>query len=204
MTTPTPISNPSPGSRAGAASDPLAALPDAATLARIANEFFSALPGSAEKGALLTPFAASSPAPALAPGGGIPSAVPGPSANPQEHAGLAAHASSLAPHAAAANSLPDTASTAIPALDGRVGGPSLGVPQTYAAALPLVSVPISAAASAPEGVPGPSTPYYFLGEASGYPSGLQPQSRLGTPSDDRVTAQPFALPGAAELRALIE
>lgn len=176
-------------------------LPDVATLTRLAGEFFSALPGGLPKP---TPPQALGgvPAPAhVLPGGTstgpltqgpqlpgtlAPGANVAPN-NPQSVLSLGASAPSLQPHAAAPNGLPDTAVVAAPALDSRLGGQALGVPQ------------VTAAPSAqPHSTP--STPYYFLGEASGYPSTGQ---AAAAPRDDRVSAQSFGLPGADELRALL-
>ncbi len=84
--------------------------------------------------------------------------------------------------------------------------PVLGVPTQYAAALPQ--------AASGHGLPGPahpvsapSSPYYFLGEASGYQSAAPhagvAASEAGAP-DDRVSAQPFHLPGTDALARLID
>src|SRR5450830_1550648 len=106
--------------------------------------------------------------------------------NPQSVLSLGASTPSLQPHAAAPNGLPDTAVVAAPALDSRFGGQALGVPQVAAA--PSAQPPST-----------PSTPYYFLGEASGYPS----SPAVAAPRDDRVSAQSFGLHGADDLRALL-
>ena len=180
MTTPTPTSN------AGSTAI-LSGLPDAVALARLANEFFSALPGSGGSIAGLAPVTAPVN---LAPG------------NQNDTGALLARAPSLAPDAAAPNGLPDVATAAVPATHGR-GGSTLGVPEAYAAALPI-------AASAPafpsfDAVPAPlpSTPYYFVGESSGYPSALPKSAALPSNGDDRVAAQSFGLPGADALHKLI-
>lgn len=115
-------------------SDPLpAGLPDEATLARMAAEFFAALPG-----------------------GGVPvTAVPLPG-------GAAAPQAALVPQTSPA---PQPAS--LPAEVPVVAGFAvLGVPEAYAAALPAVPE-TSRAPFVPASLP--STPYYFFGEAAGYP-----------------------------------
>ncbi|MEK6297485.1 MAG: cysteine desulfurase, partial [Paraburkholderia tropica] len=165
MTIPTPTVNP-----AAVEHPPLpGGLPDPATLASLANAFFSALPGgksgvsapvvaspdvSAGSGATgglpsALPAAApilasvSNPAPAgspLAGPGGTGTGVPGfappqgkapglnlaPSA-PTHVLSLGNRAPALAPHAAAANGLPDSAVSIAPALEPRAGGALLGV-----------------------------------------------------------------------------
>ncbi len=121
-----------------------AGLPDENVLARLAGEFFSALP---------TAFGG---APAL----DIPRAPeseirPG-DAGPQLSAALP-----VAP-VRAETVPPDHAHTA-----GRAGNPAFGVPEAYAAALPTFSPPASPPPLAP------STPYYFLGEAGAHQSAPQ-------------------------------
>jgi cysteine desulfurase/selenocysteine lyase len=78
--------------------------------------------------------------------------------------------------------------------------PDLPVPAQYAAALPHVGSPAQSAAHAG----GLGSPYYFLGEAFGAAAPAGATARSG-PTDDRVTAKPFALPGEFDLgRALAE
>jgi cysteine desulfurase/selenocysteine lyase len=96
----------------------------------------------------------------------------------------------LAPASVTPTGVPDTLATSAPTSDGRVGGGALGVPEAYAAALPQVD-------AAPALVP--SSPYYFVGESSAY---HMPVPQVAAP-DDRVTTQPFNLPGAGDLRALL-
>lgn len=72
-----------------------------------------------------------------------------------------------------------------------------GVPEAYAPALPSTEL-APAFPQSPERVPAPSTPYYFLGEASALPSSVPV-----IPNDGRVLAQSFGLPGADELHALL-
>lgn len=172
---------------------------DVGALAKLAGEFFAALPG--ERAA---PQTALNVAPSVTALGGVPAPVnvlpaglslgplgngpqlPGtmaPGANaapqsPQSVLNLGASTPSLVPHAAAPNGVPDHASIVPPAVDGRVGSGSLGVPQAYA----------------------PSASYYFLGESAGYPTAVQ---SFEVPREDRVSAQSFGLPGADDLRALL-
>jgi cysteine desulfurase/selenocysteine lyase len=214
---------PTPTSDPGLAADPgRLGLPDVATLTRLASEFFAALPGQAA-----TPSVSSlSSAPAvtsLPAAGGVPlpdhlqpggSALPPLAKGPQlpgtvapganlvpttpQHAGAqVAKAPALVPHAAAPNGLPDNAATVPPALDGRLGGVALGVPQAYAAALPAVERPSAGGAAAPAAS---ASPYYFIGEPPAVPAAA---SRPAVPLDDRVTAKAFGLPGDDALRALL-
>jgi cysteine desulfurase/selenocysteine lyase len=179
---------------------------DVAALAQLAGQFFSALPGQAPA---LTPIQTSTPAlggvpapanvlPAgssLGPLGNGPQ-LPGTLAaganaipqSPQSVLNLGASIPSLLPHSAAPNGVPDHAAIVPPAVDGRLGSAALGVPQAYSPA----SVPVSP--------PVPSSPYYFLGDANGYPSTLP---HFEVPREDRVSAQSFGLPGADDLRALL-
>ena len=181
---------------------------DVGALAQLAGQFFAALPGQVPE-PTATPALGGVPAPVsvlpagsslgpLANGPQLPGTLaPGANAapqSPQSVLNLGASTPSLLPHSAAPNGVPDHASIVPPAVDGRVGGGSLGVPQAYAPALP----PVSGASR--ERAPLPSTPYYFLGEASGYPASLQ---HFDVPREDRVSAQSFGLPGADDLRALL-
>jgi cysteine desulfurase/selenocysteine lyase len=75
----------------------------------------------------------------------------------------------------------------------------LVVPEAYAASLPAVPES-SRFPLAPVSVP--STPYYFLGEASAYPS--QGPAELPLPTENRVDARSFGLPGEGELRQLLQ
>ena len=85
----------------------------------------------------------------------------------------------------AANTRPDVAN----ATNAPTTGLAQNVPQGYAAALPAID-------AAPQGVPGPSTPYYFLGEASGYPSALPAGTAL-------PPAQSYKLPSDNDLHGLL-
>lgn len=92
--------------------------------------------------------------------------------------------------------------TPLPVAPDRVeptaGGAGLGVPEAYAAALPQAAIaPALPSAGVSEAAPGflPSSPYYFLGEASPYTSQAVPENR--------VVAQSFGLPGEGELKSLL-
>lgn len=179
-----------------------AGLPDIGVLTDLAAQFFAALPGAAGIGGAVPPAFGSAPANPLPndpfPAGFSPGplahgpALPGtvlPGANlapttPQDAGAVLASTPALAPHAVAANGLPDKAAIVPPALNGRFGGHSLGVPQVAAPSAPRHG----------------DAPYYFLAEAPAY----APQGLAGDiPREDRVTARSFGLPGEDELRALL-
>ncbi|SEQ39597.1 cysteine desulfurase / selenocysteine lyase [Solimonas aquatica] len=155
-------------------------LPDLATLSRLANEFFGSLPSTAAPGASLH-------------GVNTPPAPPS-FAAPLDAPALAERAPSLAPSSTAGNGVPDHALQAAPGTQPRLGGVVTGVPQAYAAALPSVPAPESASIG---GAQPPSTPYYFVGESSAY------RSPPATGGENRISAQPYALPGQASLAALL-
>jgi cysteine desulfurase / selenocysteine lyase len=223
MTTLTPTANQAALPDAVAHAPLPGGLPDPATLARLANEFFSALPGNAGapdvaagSGAVggvasALPAAApilasvSNPAPAgspLAGPGGTGTGVPGlalpqgkvPGANllpsaPTHVLSLGNRAPALAPHAAAANGLPDSAVAIAPALEPRVGGALLGVPQAYAA-----SEPVQTGA-------GERSPFYFLGsERNGWQREAQ---EVEVPAHGIAAPENFGLPGEDVLRGLL-
>jgi len=123
------------------------------------------------------------------PNGQAPAA---PTSAPEPVLALGNRAPSLAPAAQSQTGVPDKADGA--GL-GRGNGFAQGVPEAYAALLPQVNLPAppAQAASLPSG-----SPYYFLGESSAYPS-----SGGSVPSEDRVTARSFGLPGEDDLRALL-
>ncbi|KVT04292.1 cysteine desulfurase [Burkholderia sp. MSMB1078WGS] len=196
-----------------------AGLPDPATLARLASEFFATPPGQATAPGLSAgsgavggvPSALPAAAPILAsvsnpvPGGsplagpgGAGTGVPGlalpqgkapgtnlaPSA-PTHVLSLGNRAPALAPHAAAQNGLPDNVVSIAPALEPRIGGAALGVPQVSAAA--------------PEGA-GKASPYYFT---DGSLQGWQATPRdIVVPSNGLASPEAFGLPGDDALRAL--
>ncbi|MBI5918861.1 MAG: cysteine desulfurase [Nitrosomonadales bacterium] len=152
-------------------------LPDELTLARLAGEFFAALPSGAapSPSAATQNFGGSWPTPHVpAQGAPLPSA----------------------PAAIEVNSAPSpTASPESPAeLDiGRT--PLFGIGADYAPSLPSVTPPVAAPAAP---VSPPSSPYYFLGESSAYPSAAS----VALP-EDRISAQSFGLPGEDTLRQLL-
>lgn len=146
-------------------------LPDVATLARLAGEFFATLPGAPAIGGVPLPSNLQPPGLSLPPGVAGPSnpasvpfgALP-PGANlapssPQSAANFVASAPSLVPHAVAPNGVPDHVLGAAPGYDGRAGSHVLGVPEAFAAAVPVVHPsPPGAGAAAP------AAPYYFIAE----------------------------------------
>jgi len=193
-----------------------AGLPDPVALARLAGEFFAALPGTAgavpvpvnphPAGVTLPPGASGPATPAAVPLGALPPGANLAPTSPQAPANGLAAAPALVPHAQAGNGLPDTVVTALPALDSRVGGPALGVP--------AAASPPGASAALPAGAG--HAPYYFIGEsgasAFGVPGSDAPAPASGDAAglphavpepDDRVTARSFGLPGAEALRALL-
>src|SRR5271169_4380127 len=94
--------------------------PDVVTLARLASEIFNTPP--AGDAAVSVPLA------------NVP-------ASPQNQVGLLTRAVSLVPDSQTATGLPDMAVTAVPPATGRASGPLLGVPEAYAAALPIATGP---------------------------------------------------------------
>ena len=81
-----------------------------------------------------------------------------------------------------------------PATGPRGGGLATGVPQAYAAALPLPGP------SYPSVPPMSESPFYFLSERGGYPIDLQ---TTAVPREDRILAQSFGLPGSRDLQSLL-
>jgi len=201
-------------------------LPDPATLARLANEFFSTLPGSAGAPGIAAgsgavggvpsalPAAApilaslSNPAPAgspLAGPGGTGTSVPGfappqgkaPGVNlapaaPTHVLSLGNRVPALAPHAAAANGLPDNAVTVAPALEPRAGGALLGVPQAYAATEP--PEPVQPATS------GRSSFYFAEAGENGWHGTAR---EIEVPAHGLASPEAFGLPGDDALRGLL-
>src|SRR5471030_229077 len=191
-----------------------AGLPDAAMLSRLANAFFSAVPGSAGRatpalaslgsgsGESLSaglPVAApvlasaSNPAPPgspLAGPGGAGTGVPGlslpqgkaPGANllpssPTHVLSLGNRLPALAPHAVAQNNVPDSVTSAAPALEPRFGGAALGV-----------GVPDAGQRDQS------ASPFYFLRDTSA-------SRELPLPSHDVPTAESLGLPSIDHLRS---
>ncbi|HDR9683604.1 TPA: cysteine desulfurase, partial [Burkholderia stabilis] len=92
----------------------------------------------------------------------------------------------LAPHAAAQNGLPDNAVQIAPALEPRIGGAALGVPQ--------VNAPASEGAAK-------ASPYYFTdGSLQGWQA--TPQD-IVVPSNGLASPEAFGLPGDDALRDLL-
>jgi cysteine desulfurase/selenocysteine lyase len=189
-------------------------LPDPAALARMAGEFFAALPNAPAAGGVPVPSNPQPPGLSLPPGvagPSTPSAVPlgglPPGANllptsPQSPANAIASTPSLRPHAQAPNGVPDHALAAAPGFDGRAGSHVLGVPEAHAVSVP--SAPISSpGGQALPAVPGGHSAFYFL-NAPGSAAEV-PRSDVSTlPAvDDRLTPQSFGLPGGDALRALL-
>ncbi len=117
-------------------------LPDPAELARLATQFFSALPASAAPstggvpvpqqvqpaGLSLPPGAAGPSTPAAVPLGLLPPGTGLVPTSPQLVANLGAPLPARVPHALAPNGVPELALTAGPGYDGRLGSQLLGVP----------------------------------------------------------------------------
>jgi cysteine desulfurase/selenocysteine lyase len=208
-----------PTSDSGVGASPL----DIGMLTRLAGEFFAALPGQAPSLSRAPGSALPAPPSAF---GGVPlpaNVLPGgtslgPLANGPQlpgtlatganvvptsplHAGAqVASVPSLVPHSFAPNGLPDNAAIVPPAVDGRAGSFALGVPEAYAAALPANSAPSAGGATQPAS----PSPYYFLGESSGYPKTSTTASPPARLPSDLVSAQSFGLPGADALRGLLQ
>ncbi|WP_404605744.1 family 2A encapsulin nanocompartment cargo protein cysteine desulfurase [Caballeronia udeis] len=199
-----------------------AGLPDVAALSRLANAFFSSLPGSAtpalaslgsgggESLSAGLPVAApvlasaSNPAPPgspLAGPGGAGTGVPGlslpqgkvaganllPSA-PTHVLSLGNRVPALAPHAVSQNNVPDSVTSAAPALEPRFGGAALGV-----------GVPdVAQRDVAPRDQPAAS-PFYFLRDTN-VASGANRE--LPLPGHDVPTAESLGLPSIDDLRSL--
>ncbi|VWD64099.1 segregation protein B [Burkholderia aenigmatica] len=156
------------------------ALPAAAPiLASVSNP----VPGGSP---LAGPGGAGTGVPGLAlPQGKVPGANLTPSA-PTHVLSLGNRAPALAPHAAAQNGLPDNAVAIAPALEPRVGGAALGVPQVNA--------------PAPEGA-AKASPYYFTdGSLQGWQA--TPQD-IVVPSNGLASPEAFGLPGDDALRELL-
>ncbi len=140
MTIPTPTSNGVEGLSGVPFPAGLPALPDEATLGRLASEFFRALPGAPEPS-----FAA------------LPTSL-GAGSAPEPELSLVQSGPSIAPVPVA----PDP----VDPVGG--AGAELGVPEAYAAALPAVKPPQPPALADSAPVAAPGSPYYFIGEASPY------------------------------------
>lgn len=194
MNTPIPTANTTPaaGSVEALTTALSSGLPDEATLNRLAAEFFAALPGTAGATTASAPI---QPVPtdyaAAAPATFEPQDTPSP------------RGSSVA---ATGTGVPDAA-VQTSAGAGRPGSALLGVPETYAAALPIVDTPV-ASESFSAGAPAtpPSSPFYFLGEASAYQNAASYDALADAAqitNHDRIVAQTFGLPGTDELNSLL-
>lgn len=217
MTTQIPTSNAGFGGFDASSLPPGA--PDPAFLAKLAGEFFAALPGQAFPATAAnvgpTPLAlGGNPAPVNVLPAGAPTHpfaagpansagyVPGANVaptSPQSVLSLGSSTPSLVPHAVAGNGVPEHAVTAAPANDGRLGGIALGVPEAYAASLPS-----TAGTSHHPGRDPRSAPYYFLGETSAYDSPPDHRTDTGVPAFSTApeSSSP-ALPGTDDLRGLL-
>jgi cysteine desulfurase/selenocysteine lyase len=187
-TTETLIGQPPPG------------LPDVATLARLAGEFFSALPNgtspsgppgiprSPAAGGVVLPANPQPPGLSIPPGatgpsnpGSVPFGGPPPGANlaptsPQTVANAVASTPALVPHAQAPNGVPDHVLSAAPGYDGRLGGQVLGVPEAIGTTVPS-ALPVPTLDGAPRHASASS--FYFL-------DGLRPQ----TPAAPTIPSKP--------------
>ncbi|XAH25770.1 family 2A encapsulin nanocompartment cargo protein cysteine desulfurase [Xylophilus sp. GW821-FHT01B05] len=170
---------------------------DPAVLARMATALFAALPGeSPSPVGLQAPVNIAPPgSPLTSPAGfgpGVPGTpipqgqVPGTNllpASPTPVLSLANRAPALLPHATAANGLPDTVTSTVPAYEPRFGSAVLGVPEAQAA-------------GASSAARHPASPFYFLGDNHGQPSPSGRSSSL-----DTLARQPFATPEAPRVSA---
>ena len=111
------------------------------------------------------------------------------------------------PQAAGAQAPGAGAQPAAPAAAAAPGTPrvpfseSLSTPPAFGTSIPQVGAPPSDLPATPVSVP--STPYYFLGEASAYPSAAQQAPPAGA-QEDRVIPQSHGLPGEADLQQLLQ
>ncbi len=165
MTIPTPTSN----GVEGLSGAPAPAIPDEATLGRLASEFFRALPGAARPSV-----------------DGLPTSL-GAGSAPAPEPSLVQAGPSIAPVPVAPDPVDPVGS----------GGGEFGVPEAYASALPAVTPPQPPGGFADSlPVSPPASPYYFLGEASPYQqttSPKVPENRIvaqsfGLPGDGELRA----------------
>jgi cysteine desulfurase/selenocysteine lyase len=182
-----------------------AGFPDPAALARMANDLFAVLPGTAAPAAVATtvpgvqaPANIAPPGSVLASPAGFGPSVPGtplpqglvPGANlvpasATQLPSLANRAPALLPHAAAGNGLPDTVTSIAPAFEPRSGGAALGVPG--------IAAPAPATASAVASSAGAASPFYFLSDKAqpGGPGAASAKDPL-----DALSRLPYELPYA--------
>jgi cysteine desulfurase/selenocysteine lyase len=201
MTTQIPTSNPAgaEGLHGVSGASGLIAPPvDIVDIAKLAGEFFSALPGNSAGTTATTaaPSGVSNGLPLGLSHIGGPSQLATPPQPPEPVLALGGRGPALAPAAQTQNGLPDKVAQTAPTTGAR-GGMAQGVPEGYAASLPSIDQP-----EAPAHLPAtpPSSPFYFLGEQSAYPKAAPD---VNVPREDRVTARSFGLPGEDELRALL-
>ncbi|WOI46854.1 family 2A encapsulin nanocompartment cargo protein cysteine desulfurase [Acidovorax sp. BLS4] len=113
-------------------------------------------------------------------------------ASPTQVLSLGHRAPALLPHATAANGLPDTVVSTLPAYEPRLGSGVLGVTEASGASASQAAAHPAAPASA-------ASPYYFVGERQAQPSPRGAPVPT-PPSGDRLDALarlPFAQPQAA-------
>jgi cysteine desulfurase/selenocysteine lyase len=182
MTTPTPTSE-----LAGTGLD-AGGFSDLSALTQIANELFRELPSGGQwPTAPARPAGLGLPQPGGAPplpANPLPLATSLPATPPFPVSQPAAAAAAAPPSAITPRVLPTQAqaadphgfNTAVAPSLPHGGGVSQGVPEAYAAGLPVAApLPLPADSALPSApVSPPSTPYYFLGEASGWPSSAAP------------------------------
>lgn len=176
-------------------------------LARMANAFFTALPGQTpdfSPPGVQAPVNIAPPgSPLVSPAGFGPS-VPGtpfpqgivPGANlipasPTPLASLAHRAPALLPHAAAGNGAPDSVVSTLPGYEPRFGSGVLGVPEASTAARPAVAT---------------ASPFYFLADRQGHPA-ANPSSTAASTANrnpdalDSLAHAPFATPQVPRVSA---
>jgi len=173
---------------------------DPALLARMASALFAALPGEAP--GVQAPVNVAPPGSPLASPAGLGPSVPGTPipqgqlpgtnllpASPTPVLSLANRAPALAPHATAANGLPDHVVSAVPGYEPRFGSGVLGVPEAQAAgASQAARHPLADAAG----------PFYFLADGHGHPSPggapLPAAAPAGADPLEALSRLPFATP----------
>ncbi|MBS1174850.1 MAG: sufS [Burkholderiaceae bacterium] len=169
MTIQTPINN--------TANNP-AGFPDVGELSRLASQFFATLPNGKTAGGF-------EPSEKTANSGFNTVESSG---SPQNLILAGGSLPSLIPNAVAPNGVPDTVLQSATGFEPKFSNVLLGVPE--AQGLEVSSLTETSGA--------PSTPYYFLGEASGAPVNTQ-----AAPVQDEFNAQSFGLPSDDDLRSLL-
>ena len=195
---------------------------DPGELARLANAFFSALPGQAVgvtppapvPPGVQAPLNVAPPGSPLVSPAGLGPSVPGtpipqgyaPGANlvpasPAQLPSLAHRAPALLPHAQAANGLPDNAVTAVPGYEPRFGSGAAGVPPFAGRGLPGQAVP-EPASLGQGAAAADASPYYFLSPGHGQPA-VDPAAQTNVLGATRISDElaglslPRAVPAAA-------